>query len=477
VIYGIDTLFAGPYGTHYIRQTDSLSFIAYFREYSIDPLAPGVLDLRNAPDGGRCAGEFPLVYWCIGMIERFSGPLPLLLKWLDLLSVLVGHALLVRALCRVFNNELLAVGMGLLMFSSGVVAYYACNYLPDAFAYGLVLIGWSLVLPKLFAGEVVRNTWTTVAFVLAGLIKAPMAMHLLVWLIIPNIIQPYRCLDRTKDLFRSALLLSAVASWHFYARWYNAEHGSDYFLTSARPIWDLTMDEYRHVEDLVLRYWWTKYLHPTTWHVLALLVVVILARFQKFSSPVRSVLVLLILATAAFLVLFFRKLADHDYYFLTVMPAIFWLFTAGFWSLSQLIRKRWARIGITSLTWVLALSAAVLARTEVARRMSSGPDRFSGTAIATKGLTEVIETLDLPKDSRVIVIGDSTTNGALLSVGRLGWSFPGYPVTSVPDLVRLKEDGASHVLYLGMSRDGIPISEVDGAIAAGPTWSLHDLNR
>lgn len=477
VMYGSDGLLSGPRGVHYIRQTDSLSFIAYFREYSANLFTPGVMDLRNAPDDGRCAGEFPLVYWCIAMIERLAGPLPLLLKWVNLTSVLIGHIFLVRALFKVFKDELLALGTGLLLFSSGVVAYYACNYLPDALAYGLILMGWSLVLPGMFSGGVPRSCWTTMLFVLAGLIKAPMAMHLLIWVIISNTYRQRIGFDPKKEALRSLGLLCTVASWHLYARWYNAEHGSHYFLTSAAPFWGLTAEEFHNIHDLVLHYWWSKYLHPSTWHILALLSIIALFRFRQLSKPVRICLASLIIATAGFLVLFYRKLADHDYYFLTVMPLVIWLFTAGLWSLFPVMSTRWGRIGITSLIWVLALSAANLARIEVDRRMSNWPDRYAGTATATQGVAKMIEALDLPTDSRIVVVGDSTTNGALLSVGRLGWSFPGYPVNGYPNWVSLKTDGASHVLYLGKCVEDVPPPEIGPIVATGHTWTLRAINR
>lgn len=477
VFYGMEILTSGPFGIHYIRQTDSLSFAAYFRNYSLNLFTPGVLDLRNAPDAGRCAGEFPLIYWCIGMLERLFGGMPLLLKWFNLAVVVTGYSLLVRSLVKLFDHRMLGLGLGLLLFSSGVVAFYACNFLPDAAAYGFVLMGWSLVLTDLFKDQVRPNHWTTLLFVLSGLIKAPMAMHLLAWSILQFVLGPgrsHRAGQRIKGALFHIALLCLVATWHLYARWYNAAHGSDYFLTSAQPLWDMSAGDREQVTELVLNYWWTKYLHPSAWHVLALLAGLIALRFRKFASAVQLVVGLLTAATAAFVVLFFKKLADHDYYFLTIMPVVVVFFVAGLWSLFQMLKSPWLRASVTVLCWILAIGATDLAHTELGRRMDHTPDRYSRTAVETTGLAHDLNVLELPTDARIIVVGDSTTNGALLVAGRLGWSYPGFPIPATVALEKVVAEGATHIIYIGKQEQLLISAEPIGSM---PGWSLWRINR
>jgi hypothetical protein len=221
--------------------------------------------------------------------------------------------------------------------------------------------------------------------------------------------------------------------------------------------------------DLVWNYWWTQYLHPTMWHVIALMAVVLLFRSRRTPSILLLLNVLLLLASVSFILLFFRKLADHDYYFLTVLPTLAILFLSGIWTMFVLTSRSWWRWSLTAGIWVLAVSSVILAHAQLQRRIERTPDEYSKTASLVAGLSIEASRLDLPLSVRVIVVGDSTTNGALLSIARKGWTYPGFPVPAEPDLQGLLSQGASHVLYLG-NVPYLPIPAV--RVKESPTWSL-----
>jgi|GEM_PF-3486743 len=471
--YWPEVFFAGPGGIHYIRQTDSLAFIAHFRNFSSNLFTPGVLDLRNAPQDGLCAGEFPLFYWAIGMVERWLGDLPYLLKGLNLLLVLTGHVLLTRAMAVISGNALAATGLGMLFFGSGVLSYYACNFLPDAGVYGLVLIGWSIILPGVYRGEFRVGLAPVVIFTLAGLIKAPAAMHLIA-LVALDLFESRKGIRPNAPMVMRKLLpfglgVLCILGWHVYVNGFNKAHGSNYFMTWAEPIWNATPTERGSVMDMIWNYWWARYLHPTTWHVLILLMVVVLARHRSIPLRVLLMNALLLIASACFVMLFFRKFADHDYYFLTVLPALIMVGFTGVWALLKLKNAGWWRWSIVAGIWALAISSVALAHLELQRRNSRLSDEYSRTALLVVGLADKVGRLHLPLNARVIVLGDSTTNGALLALGRRGWAFPGFPLPAEPPVDDLIRSGASHILYLGGSeRLMVPAQMIKGT----SSWSL-----
>ena len=475
--YGSGILTTGPASIHYIRQTDSLAFISHFRHYTMDLFRPGILDLRNAPQNGMCAGEFPIVYWLIAGIEQVVGDMPYLLKWVNLVLVLVGYWFLIRAVSQITKSFSTALGVGLLLFNSSVLVYYACNFLPDVAAYGLVLVGWSYAMPTLFNGGVQRNSITLIAFILAGMLKAPMAMHLLVWVILLmlNGSMEFRSVKgRFLGLGREWVGLLLVACWHFYVIWYNAEHGSRYFLTWIEPIWEMSADERVFVADLAWNYWWTKYLHPTTWHFVAVTLVLLVVMYKRSSISVNRTIALLALFSLGFILCFFRKFADHDYYFITLMPLVVWLIITAVLTLRKMVPKRLFNILFIPGIWLLALASGSLAKLELERRYARTPDRYARTENLVNGLRDHMKSVKLPRTARVVVVGDSTSNGALLELGRQGWTYPGFPFPEEPIIEELVDQGATHILYLGSVEPDLITAEL---LDEDDGWSLWQITQ
>ncbi len=440
---------SGPFGIHFIRQTDSLAFVVHFREFTSNLLHPGVMDLTNAPDHGAAAGEFPVIYWILAMLERFFGLMPDALRWVNLVLVVLSQVVFLRALRRMFDGWLAAYATVLMLSSSSVLAFYAFNYLPDAGVYALVMMGWSLMMPDLMANQP-RPRWIPLLlFTLAGAIKAPAMMHLLAWGLLMTAQRV-----RTRAPFQWGRLLAflssvgLVSAWHLYARFYNAAHDSHYFLTWAEPIWEMSAGARQDTWRLMSEYWWTKYMHPSVWHLLGVLLMILLIRWQRLALAEKLIIVLLCGSAASFIVLFFRKFADHDYYFLTLLPAVSWTTVFGCKVLLEWLRSRPMRMVASVAVGAVAIAGQLLARNEMQRR-TTGPARDHARAAPyLKDIQEKVSALNLPIDARVIVLGDSSANGALNAVARLGWAFPGYPAKPEPALDQLVALGATHLLVI-----------------------------
>lgn len=453
IMYFPDIMLADPYGLHFIRQSDSLAFVRYYMLGAGSLLEPGTLDLNNAPQQGMTAGEFPIAYWCMAMLARLTGADPNALRVLHLFLVLSGLVLIIDAMRRILRSSVLALGIGLWIMGSPVLIYYACNFLPDAAALGMVLFGWGLLLPALNEGRPALS-WTSLAlFTVAGMIKAPATMNLFavaftgLGLLALNRPELWRRISL--GLALKALAGAAIiGAWHFHAIRYNTLHHAEYFLTSATPIWDMNATERWATLDLVWRYWWAKYLHPTSWHVLGILLLIALVAYKRVGRGLMLALLFLGSASAAFVLLFFRKLADHDYYFLTVVPFLALLALTGVKAIAEAGRKPWHRVLLVAGVWALGLASLRLAHVELDRRFLAQPDSFSQTGRVLDEFILRNGEQDLPGSSRIIVLGDRTPNGALSRLGRQGWSFPGYPVSRTPRFETLVDDGATHVLVI-----------------------------
>lgn len=470
-----EPMFGGPCGPHFIRQTDSLAFVVRFREFTANLFSPGVFDLRNAPDAGASAGEFPLFYWVLGMAERLVGPMPTALRWVNASLVVIANAILARTLATIFHDRVLGLTLIAVITGSPVLAFYAFNFLPDAGAYALIILGWSTILPGLFNDKVEFKNSTLVFFVVAGMIKAPMALYFVAWC--GTLLWAW---GKNRENWNSRNLISLgtgaamILAWHGYAGWYNALHHSHYFLTWSEPFWEMNTLERGRVMDLMWNYWWTKYLHPTVWHVTALLALLVLARHRRIASSIRVALSLALIGTVCFLFLFFRKFADHDYYFITILPALVLLLVTGIKVMIELTSTRILRVTVTGLVSILAISSLLLARKEVVRRAWDDARDYSSASPFLDGIRSVAGTDPLPFDARVIVLGDSSTNAVLSALGRNGWTFPGFPMVAEPSLPELRRAGATHLLSIdsaGMTMNGME------PMVRRPGWSLWKVTR
>lgn len=464
-----------PSGIHFIRQTDSIAFVVHFREFTSNLFEPGVLDLRNAPDQGAAAAEFPIIYWLLGGLERLVGPMPTALCWLNVVAVLVAQCLFALALAGLFRSSSVALGVASIVTGSSILAHYSFNFLPDAGVYALAMIGWCLAMPSIHTDRPQFQWGPVMLFTLAGAIKAPAAMHLIAWSTV-LIIQWTRTKEDRKPTHVLAIMVAAglVASWHLYARAYNAEHSTNYFLTWSEPIWEMTTAERLGTWQFVTEYWWTKYLHPSAWHVFGLLALVMIIRWRRLVIAERITLLLLLLAGTAFVMLFFRKFADHDYYFLTLLPTLAWVAATGCRLLLEWIGSGFLRGSVSVGIGLLGLSSLILARTEVDRRTTMVPKDHSRIAPYLIEIREHAAKLHLSPEARVVVVGDSSANGALIALGRLGWAFPGYPPSPEPlpdDLVHM---GATHLLVVGRATRSHEDFE---HLSSGNDWELLKVSR
>ncbi len=446
-LYLPDVLFRDPAGFHFVRQTDSYSFSQRYGHPSWNLFTPAVHDLRSCPDNGAASAEFPLLYYVDALLREVFGLKFSLLRVMGLSFVLVGHVLLARLAARWLGSPVSGTAFSLWMFSSSIVVYYGANYLPDAAVYGCVLIG-ACVAVHAFLDE---GRWFSVPAILfltlAGLLKAPASMYLLAYLIAGlHLVRKHKV---TGGGWRSAGALATgslmIIGWHAYAIRYNAAHHTMYFMTWAEPLWSMSALEAANTWGYVWYYWWPKYHHPTTWHVLSVISLLVLISIRRLSLPARTVLSLLIMAALGFIILFFRKLRDHDYYFLTIAPVVIAVALTGSASLHDRLKGRWqAVLPLAFITF--AIMGLVLAQLNLTKRHNTAKDMFNAALRIGAGVEHELDSLGVPRSARFIVSGDPTPNGGLSLIDREGWPFADTEVVDVPSLIAL---GADHLLIIG----------------------------
>ncbi len=446
-LYCPDILAAGPRGIHFIRQTDSISFLMNYGRPSWDFFTPAIYSLREAPVNGHTVAEFPLFYYLAAIGRELFGAPSSSLRTIHLLVVLAGHVLLSFTAGRWLGSIGAGTFFSLWMYSSSVVVFYAANFLPDAAAYGLVLCGLCWVLRGADAQRPGVIDAGLACLTLAALIKAPTGIYLLAALGtgVVCLWRGYTFMGR-RNLVVAAVGLLLGAGWHTYAIAFNELYHTHYFMTWAEPIWAMDGALRRDTWGLVSQYWWTKYHHPTTWHILAVLLVVGAFMHKHVPAQARMLMAFLAVAFCAYLALFFRKFADHDYYFLTVAP----ISVIGALTVLAAVKKRFSSRGVphflAGAMVILSIMGMTLSVKNLHRRYDV-KDAFTGSLVLEGTIAPVLREHGISTATKAVVLGDPTPNGALLFMDMKGWAYgPGEPLPPLDSLIDL---GAGQLLVLG----------------------------
>jgi 4-amino-4-deoxy-L-arabinose transferase-like glycosyltransferase len=440
-------LFLGPCGIHFIRQTDSIAFMMNYGHTSWNFFNPSIYSLREAPVDGHAVAEFPLLYYIAALGRSVFGFAYTSLRSMHLLFVIAGHVLLARTAARWLGSIIAGTFFSLWMFSSSVVVYYAANYLPDAAAYGLVLCGLCMVIDDLDHGKTRHSGIGIWLLTLAGLLKAPASLYLIATtgtIFLLNRLHWNK--ENQKRVIWGCIGMVVCLCWHLYAILYNNYHHTHYFMTWAEPIWSMSTQSRESTWQFVFQYWWTKYHHPTTWHLFAVLLFTGIFLARRIPLQVRVLMGFLLPAFIAYGLLFFRKFADHDYYFLTIAPIIALGIMASLSAIRGLATRRWQVAGLAGLMVILSIMGMTLARTNLDRRYSA-PDAFTVSTVLENKILPVFADQGIPLTSKVVVLGDPSPDGALLFMERKGWAYG--PKDRLPPLDSLIGLGATQLLVLG----------------------------
>lgn len=448
-LYLPDVLFMGPRGIHFIRQTDSLSFALSLVHQGAIPTELSIQSIIEAPDDGRVMAEFPLTYWICARGWSITSIWFPLLRWVHLLIVMLGHLAVAVTIGRMVRNIWIGTLLSTWSFASSVTVAYAANYLPDAAAYGLVLCGIAKALESEKTGP---SCIASFLFSFATAIKATMGIYFLAYIGVywSRWIFGERSGFSVRPTLIASLMLLPALAWHGFVITFNASHNTHYFLTWAEPVWAMSMEQIWSTIDHVWNYWWTKYMHPTSWHVLMVFALITMVNIGKFRPDRRTWLLLSIAGSSMYILLFFNKLQDHDYYYLTVAPTLLLLVAIAMITLHD----RWSAVRVRFLVTfgllVLTLISLQLAKTNLDRRYAPNYDRYARVAgrldkVPMRELRSLI-----PIGARCIVVGDATPNASLLYIDRKGWTFEELP--SERKITELRSEGAQYLIVLEPQR-------------------------
>ncbi len=411
----------GPGGIHYIRQTDSLAFIDHYQENGHNFFKPGTLNLDS--EDGNAACEFPIIYYVLSFLYSGFGKHYFFLKLINLGIVLTGLYHLLKLSQKLLKDNVYALLIVLFLFTSTLFNYYIFNFLPDAAALGLTLIGWHSTYKQFHSN---RPKWYKpfIFFALAGLIKVTFFISPIA-IVGFAVIQSLRgeknnSLKQILSWFGLSIFL--IACWNVYVLLYNNHFQTEYFTTGSRAIWGMPDTEVSKTWDHIFNFWFIDYLAHSSHHVLWLLGGLQLVLFKKLGKYA-ILLGLLLLGAGCYFLLFFSQFKDHDYYALALFPIIVALLVGSIRSLQTAWDNKYVEWTSKVVLAIVVILGINYAGTRVNNRLDQRLDQISYMGIHLENTSKEVQNV-VPEEAAVLILKDQSKNGGLLAIERKGWTLP-----------------------------------------------------
>jgi hypothetical protein len=333
------TLFLQPSSIHIWRQSDSASQFRNYYQNDIDFFRPQLHNLYGKD--GRQVSEFPLTYYLAGKMARVFGFSEAWLRGLHLFLAMISLFLIWRMGCFLIRDEWLAMLPPLLLLTSPLFFYYAVNFLPNVPAIAMALIGWFFVFSLLKEGNWINWFWATSFMALAAIIRPSEGIHfvaacLLVgaWFLFGRSGRQYVEIETRKIrwlLPMSILLFSViVASWIFYAKYFNDLYKNRMSLLGIYPIWGMDKKAILWTWEVLKSIWGPAFASPLISISTVLALLGLLFNKDSYREPLFWATALLFGGTSAYFLLWFNAFTVHDYYLLTTLAFPLFIWTSFF---------------------------------------------------------------------------------------------------------------------------------------------------
>jgi 4-amino-4-deoxy-L-arabinose transferase-like glycosyltransferase len=302
--------------------------------------------------GYTAPSEVPILYYFNALLYHITGPHEIVFRIVNLLLFFLGLFFLFKLAFRILKDVFFSALVVIFMFSSPVLIYYGNNFLPNTTALSFTFIGWYFFYDYYEKGKTGAFVKAILFFALACMMKvtefASVTIILMMFLAERFRIMSFQVVKEKHRNLKLILLLSIYvlnAGWLVYAKYYNQLHGSWQFLTNTIPIWDMDMASIRFNLHKMHDIWFPEYFYPATFYLM-LAGIVLMFLFYKRSHPVlRFTSACLLAEWAVYSLLFFERLGDHDYFYISfyILPAL--VFINLFYLFKQWTLPAWALRG------------------------------------------------------------------------------------------------------------------------------------
>ena len=415
-------IFERPKGIHVWRQTDCASMALNYHREDLPLLRPQLNYRFGSECGGEALGEFPVLYYIVGKLYGIFGYHEYIYRLLWYIIAFIGSFSLYRLALEYTGRGPESAMIGCIPVCSPLMAYYSISFISDPAALYISfisLLAFYLYRKKRKKSQLVLAIATAS---LAGLLKISCLIVPLSLLASAAFYAMARGMRRETVVALSSLLsiLLINYAWYVYAIHFNEARGTNYFLTTITPIWEMSMAEIRELFRILyedrLRYFYNE-------DMVGICAVVFL--ISRFRIPVDRYQLLfaaaVITGTVLFAAMFFSRLLFHDYYMVSILPFIPVLYILSFEGFRAMALKPVFRLLMISVLLILMLKSGNVAAIILEDRFEH-PEHNHYNERGYPELESYLDEIGLGKDEVVISIPDVSPNVTLYLMNRFGWT-------------------------------------------------------
>src|SRR5690554_210987 len=469
-------LFLKPQSIHQWRQADCLSITKNYEE-SLNFFQAEIHNfISDGESSGKTAGEFPALYYFMGVLWSVFGESTALYRLFVLLLFFVGLAALYDLSRMLIKNNFWAYFIVILVFTSPVLVYYANNFLTNVPAISLVFIGWRYLFIYFKKQKTRQLIFAVLAFSLAALLKMTAAISIISLFGILLFETIGIRVDTKKTLFPKRIKAFGIFLfgflliflWYWYAEYYNNLHGGKYTFNWIWPLWKMSSDEIDRVlyfgKKIIINQSFYKYILM----VIAAMAVYLMYNYKRNLRLFNLLLPIISIGVLLYVLLWFNAFDEHDYYIINLQLLPIFIITGFFTYLSknkkEILQSKKIKIIATCFLGLNFLYAAnnISYRygSELTHKLKPGKAfmnefelghwsylGFNNAFKDLKGMRDYLKETEVEKDDLIIFLPDESFNISLYLLDQKGWT--GFQVHNKTDIwQKIKEKNVQY-LFLG----------------------------
>ncbi len=369
LIYGYHkSINRGPYGYHMYRQADCASIASNYYHEDLPFLEPEI-NWIGKTGTGKTVSEFPVIYYLVGNLWKVFGQHHFIFRGINLLILFLGLFYLYKLLRREIKSIFWSMSVVVFVFTSQLLAYYGNNFIANAPAFGLALIGLYHFRQYYRTRQNLSIYLGCLFFLIASLLKITSLLSLMA------IVPVHICFILfTRDngfkkihAFLPLVLLACfIALWYRYAAAYNESNLAGIFLQGLLPIWDMNPQDIEVVNDKLTGILLPRFFNIAGLIFVGLAYIFLWVNFKRVNKFMMAVATFCIIGIGGYLILFYQVFDVHDYY-LTNLVVVIPLVLLPFFELlnrtkTSLLKNIWIRSFCVGLLLILVYDTAVNTR-------------------------------------------------------------------------------------------------------------------
>lgn len=347
-----------------------------------------------------------------------------------LIISIIGMFYLYR-LSYLFNsNWFLSIFIVIFAISSPVYTYYQAGFLPTIYAISFVCIAMFHYIKYYIDNKTNMLIIAVLFLTLASLVRTTFIITLIaitIFEIISIIFRRNSKQNLLKKIIVFTIAYSFIAIYFLYNMYLRKNYGS-IFLNGLMPA--KSFDEFLNILHTVSTTWKLHYFSKIQYYILVIFAIIsfVIALIKKFKMNIaQKVLIVITIINLCGTILFslamILQFLDHDYYFLDsfFLPIIFSLiFITSFIEFEKYKFFKYALpVCLTLITIPICLSSMKLQST---RRTSDPDNRIMITINNFKDAEQFIDSLQIDKAARFLVIDAYAPNIPLILLNRKGYA-------------------------------------------------------